>query len=104
MKLIGKRIHIKYNKGHEYIVTYKSKNELKWEGIGGPIKGYSNVEKCSIIEPIKNIFFVSWLEKNGASISQLLDFNRNKINSYLTFNTPNGRKEEIRKGIIKIIN
>jgi phenolic acid decarboxylase len=102
MKLIGKKIYIKYNAGYEYIVSYKSRNKLNWKGIAGPIKGYSSNETCHIVAK-QNIFFVSWLEKNGASISQLLDFNKNIISTYITFNTNNGRKEEFRKGTIKIL-
>ena len=98
MKFVGKRILLHYENGLEIIGDYKSKTEVSWEALSGPAKGMKGTEKIEALEVASDIFFISWLESSGTSVSQILDFNNSKMVAFSTYDSDKGRQQTLGKG------
>jgi molybdenum cofactor biosynthesis MoaF-like protein len=46
------------------------------------------------------VFFISWLEKSGTSVSQVLDLNKMQVTAFVTFDASNGRQSMFDKGTL----
>jgi phenolic acid decarboxylase len=101
MNFIGKKIIVRYESGLEVKANYKSATELTWEALTGPSKGTSGNETIYSSEVAPNVFFISWLENNGVSVSNVLDLNNSRMTAFVTFETGNGRQSFFDKGVIE---
>jgi phenolic acid decarboxylase len=79
---------------------YKSATELSWEALAGPSKGTSGDETIYSSEVAPNIFFISWLEKKGISVSNVLDLNDSVVTAFVTFDAADGRQSFFDKGVV----
>jgi hypothetical protein len=57
-------------------------------------------EKIYADEVASNVFFISWLEKTGVSVSQVLDLGRSRVTAFVTYSTDQGRISLFDKGSI----
>src|SRR5499426_430748 len=103
MNFIGRKIIIRYESGLEVKAHYKSATELTWEALTGPSKGMSGNETIFSSEVAPNVFFISWLENDGISVSNVLDLNNSRMTAFLTFDMGKGRQSFFDKGIIEEI-
>lgn len=78
---------MKYETGAYYKITYLSESELKWEALSEVSEGKAEVGinpywTTNITDSIVNI---NWIEKDGLTVSQVLDFNTNTAVVFLTW-------------------
>jgi phenolic acid decarboxylase len=103
MNFIGRKIIIRYESGLEVKAHYKSATELTWEALTGPSKGMSGNETIYSSEVAPNVFFISWLENNGVSVSNVLDLNNRQVTAFVTFDAGEGRQSFFDKGVVEEI-
>lgn len=100
MSFVGRKLVYKYDSGVEVAGHFKSATELTWEALTGPAKGRTGTETIHTAEVAPNVFFVSWLESEGTSVSQVLDLNRWRVAAFVTFETGQGRRSSFDQGTI----
>ncbi|HSI28751.1 MAG: MoaF C-terminal domain-containing protein [Methylophilus sp.] len=71
----------KYEGGSVYRVTVKDAKSQSWECIKGPEKGAHGIEKPERIQVADKIYFISWVEKTGIQVSQVINLNSLKVYS-----------------------
>lgn len=54
---------------------------MSWECIKGPEKGAHGIEKPDRSKVADKIYFVSWVEKTGIHVSQVINLNSLKVYS-----------------------
>jgi phenolic acid decarboxylase len=47
---------------------------LHWEAVKGPTKGQSETVDLHVVEVADGVYFVSWLESSGMTISRVMNF------------------------------
>jgi hypothetical protein len=92
MSLLGSALMFHYRSGLRISATYESASQLHWHAITGPAAGQSGREQIAMAEVRPDLFFVSWLEASGTTVSQVIDMQANTVYSYVSFNTPDGRR------------
>ncbi len=75
------RFLYKYDGGNVYRVTVSNANSMAWECIEGSEKGVSGVEKPERQKVDDKIYFVTWVEKTGIQVSQVINLNTMKVYS-----------------------
>jgi phenolic acid decarboxylase len=103
MNFVGMKIIIRYESGLEVKAHYKSADELAWEALTGPSEGTSGSETIYSSEVAPNVFFISWLENSGVSVSNVLDLNDRLVTAFVTFDAGKGRQSFFDKGIFEEI-
>src|SRR5262249_43684495 len=103
MNSIGKKIIIRYESGLEVKAHYESATELAWEALTGPSKGTSGNETIYSSEVAPNVFFISWLENHGVSVSNVLDLNDRRMTAFVTFDAGKGRQSFFDKDVVEEI-
>ncbi|HEV2663683.1 MAG TPA: phenolic acid decarboxylase [Blastocatellia bacterium] len=103
MNFIGRKILIRYESGLEVEAHYKSATELTWGALTGPSKGTSGSETIYSSEVAPGVFFISWLENNGVSVSNVLDLNNRRMEAFVTFDAGKGRQSFFDKGVVEEI-
>lgn len=107
-KLNGKKVEVEYETGARYLMTYLTESELKWEVLGGLTEG----EAAEGIEPYifynisEGIYNINWIENDGLTVSQVLDFNTNTVYAFLTWSDEQergGRGQLLQKGTFNLI-
>ena len=82
ISLSGK--NLEYNYGdYIYQINFKSENKLHWKCLKGDEKGEEAVETYSMQRLNNHTFFISWIEENGLSVSQVINLKDKKVNSFL---------------------
>ena len=90
--LVGKRIHLSFE-GNTSVVEYLSPQQLYWfskDSIHGEKEGRENYNVLHI-EP--HVFFVNWVERDGTTISQVLDLKERTCQAFMTSNVYSARKD-----------
>ena len=64
-----------YEGGTVYRVTFMDAGTLRWHCLQGDEKGAQGTEKPDRFHVAKNVYFLSWVEKNGIQVSQVLNLN-----------------------------
>ena len=100
MRLVGKKLLFHYESGLQIIGHYSTPTEVSWEALAGPAKGSKGTESVHMAEVAPNIFFVSWVEKSGTTVSQVLDLDKLVVTGFVTFDTPQGRQSMFDKGTL----
>ncbi len=102
-KINGRQLDVQYETGFHFVMTYLSENELKWEAIhevepGEAPEGVEPYSYCVIADGIYN---VNWIEAEGLTVSQILNFNTNQVVAFLTWEDDTkrgGRDQLLQKG------
>ena len=90
--LVGKRIHLSFE-GNSSVVEYLSHQQLYWyskDSVHGEKEGRDNYSVLHI-EP--HVFFVNWVERDGTTISQVLDLKERTCQAFMTSNVYSARKD-----------
>lgn len=66
-----------------YEVKCLTDTTLRWECVFGEEKGRQETDRYYQKELEDNSVFVTWAEADGIGVSQVIDFNKNKVQSYL---------------------
>ena|SRR6218665_2869715 len=66
-----------------YEVKCLTDSTLHWECVFGEEKGRQETDRYYQKELEGNSVFVTWAEADGIGVSQVIDFNKNKVQSYL---------------------
>ncbi|HPW17062.1 MAG TPA: phenolic acid decarboxylase [Candidatus Aminicenantes bacterium] len=69
----------KYAGGTTYRVTVKDGTHLHWECVEGAAKGSSGDETVTRFKVAENIYFVTWVEKTGIVVSEVVDLGSMKV-------------------------
>ena len=101
MAFVGKRFLFRYESGLEVVGHYKSPTALDWEARTGPAKGTRGSERIHAVEVAPGIFFVSWLEEKGTTVSQVLDLNKSQVTAFVTFDTGTARQGLLDRGTLR---
>ncbi len=83
--LYGKTLEYNYG-DHVYEVNFISENELYWKCIKGSEKGKDATDKYSALRLDNSTLFVSWVEKDGLGVSQVIDLQNNTVKTFLKMN------------------
>jgi phenolic acid decarboxylase len=75
------RFLFKYDGGSVYRVVVNDAHSLTWQCIQGPEKGANGLEKPERFKVAEQIYFVSWTEKTGIQVSQVINLNSLKVYS-----------------------
>ena len=89
--LVGKRIHLSFE-GNTSVVEYLSHQHLYWfskDSVHGEKEGRDNYSALHI-EP--HVFFVNWVERDGTTISQVLDLKARTCQAFITSNVYSAQK------------
>lgn len=87
-KYVDKSVELKYETGFHFRVDYLSNNRLRWTSLkertdGAPMTGE---ETFYWNQQTDNIFTLSWIEDNGFSVSQNLDFDKMVVYAFMSWN------------------
>lgn len=82
VQLVNKNILYDYG-STKYEVEFVSSDSLLWTCIEGEEKGKSALEKYALQQLQPNQYFVSWVEKDGLGVSQVLNLNNKQVSTFL---------------------
>ena len=90
-ELIGQRVQLLYEGGMKAEVQYLNDTTLHWKTI---VNDSVAQEQNSMVQRrIDNSrFFVNWIENDGTTASQVLDFKEKTVTVFLTFTGPDGTR------------
>jgi phenolic acid decarboxylase len=71
----------RYDGGSVYRVTVDDPLSMRWECIDGGEKGASGIERPERFKVVDNIYYATWVEKTGVSVSQVIDLSSMKVYS-----------------------
>ena len=89
--LVGKRIHLSFE-GNSSVVEYLSHQQLYWfskDSIHGEKEGRDTYNALHI-EP--HVFFVNWVERDGTTVSQILNLRERTCQAFITSNVYSVKK------------
>ncbi len=89
-----------YKGGNAFRVTVPNDHKLIWKCISGGIKGTTGAEKPQRFKVADGIYFVTWIEKDGVSVSQAINYNTGKIFTTVI----NGTRRSVHQGTVKRLN
>lgn len=108
-KIDGRKLELKYDEtGYHFEMSYMSDNDLKWEAKfevqdGEATEGIETYYSYQISDGIYN---VNWIEKDGLTVSQILNFNTKTVYAFLTWSDDSqrgGRGSLLQKGTFNFI-
>ncbi len=107
-KLNGSKLDVVYESGIHYRMTYLSDKELQWEALSEVANGdaKTGVEPYWFYRISDNIYNINWIEKDGMTASQILDFNTSSVYVFLTWEDASergGRGQVLQKGTFKLV-
>ncbi|MFN2445651.1 MAG: MoaF N-terminal domain-containing protein [Vicinamibacterales bacterium] len=97
MTLADKSFLLTYPTGLRLIGRYTC-DSVAWEALTGPAAGTTGVERTYTHEVAPGIYFVSWAEESGTTVSQVLDLNAKSVTGFLTFGGEKGRQTLFMQG------
>ena len=69
----------RYSTGDVYRFDVKDSISLSWQCLAGAEQGRAGQEQPERFKVADGIYFVAWIEQNGATITQVLNFNSNVV-------------------------
>jgi MoaF N-terminal domain len=103
MRPFGKKVHITYPSGLEVEAEYVSPQKVRWTAIAGPPAGTSGENEMHSAEVATDVYFLNWIEDNGIAVSQVLDLEHEKVTTFVTFDTPDGRRSSFQEGRVQLL-
>ena len=84
-QLTGNRYIFEYKSGLTVEAYYPGEGVLEWKALTGPSAGSTGRENATIVEVRDGLYFVSWLESSGTSVSNVIDLKAMRVRSFVTF-------------------
>lgn len=96
---MNKTVEVKYETGYHFKITYLSDHKLRWESQkertdGAPMSGE---ETYYLYDQGNDLYMISWIEESGLVVSQVLDFNKNTVYAFMTWEDD---KERGKRGLL----
>ncbi|MGG5576496.1 MoaF-related domain-containing protein [Myroides sp. C15-4] len=82
--LIGKKGILTYPDFTAYM-TYESENRLHWKTVTKEGEVAEGEETVSYKRINDHVFFLSWIEADGFTVSQVIDVHQGKVEAFLSF-------------------
>ena len=82
--LTGKKAKLVYPE-FQAEVNYISDDEIHWKTLDKSGKKAEGDEKISLKKIRDRLFFVNWIEKDGTTVSQVIDAQKGTVQVYLTY-------------------
>jgi hypothetical protein len=98
--LVGRSAMITYP-SFSVEISYLSTQKLRWKSKNSKGQLREETESISCKALNEHLFFVSWIEQDGFTVSQVIDTKKMEVNSFATSSAPDmpsGRKPIILKG------
>lgn len=89
--IIGKKALITYPE-FKAEVEYLSDSSLHWKVTYNDGKVAEESEKISYKQLNDSQFFLNWIEKDGITVSQVIDPKQQKVTAFLSFNDPKSER------------
>lgn len=106
-QLQGKTLDLNYSSGDHYYVSILSEDQLRWKSIGvsdgGPTE---ETENYTVKQIATNVYFVSWMEQSGMTVSEVIDLPNQKVYATITWGDDtkaNGRDSVTIEGTATIL-
>lgn len=99
MSLVGETVVIRYESGLELEAHYESETRMTWAALSGPQEGQQGTEHIAAEEVAPGVFFISWVEENGVTVSNVLNFHSHRAFAFVTFDAAGTRRSAMEKGI-----
>lgn len=96
--LVGKTFIYRYPDGVVFRTTFESADTVRWEGIEGPLKGKSAVEKYQSREVGPRVFFLHWIEADGTAVNEVVNLDKLSVAAALVF--PPGPNGKVPTGVV----
>jgi hypothetical protein len=77
--------------------------KVAWRALSGPAAGSNGTEIASIAEVRPDLWFVSWVESSGTTVSQTLDLHTMTVTSFVTFDAGGMRRGMVDTGALQEI-
>jgi len=97
---VGKRYLFHYDSGLQVEAYYVSDEQLQWKALTGPSAGTSGNERIYTITLAPHLYFISWVESNGTTVSNVVDLSRVRVASFVTFQGATARQALTDEGSI----
>ncbi|WP_406470430.1 MoaF-related domain-containing protein [Streptomyces sp. NBC_01615] len=82
----GRRYVFRVDNGTVFRNTYAADGRtLHWHTVEGPAKGTAETVTLHHAEIAPNLYFVSWIEASGTTVSHVMDLNRNTVRAFWTY-------------------
>lgn len=101
--LIGKKALLTYP-SLKAEVQYLSDNQLHWKTTDpqGQVAEQTNALTLKAINPTQ--YFLSWVEDDGTTVSQVIDIEKGTVTAYLTYEDKGKRVSELLEGSFELVN
>ena len=86
--IAGKQVTVTYP-GMKAEITYKSDSTLHWKTTTLDNQISEGDEKMNYKQIGDSLFFINWIEKDGITVSQVVDFRLNKVTVFLSLHDEN---------------
>lgn len=83
--------------------TEPSDQQLQWKALTGPSAGTSGNERIYTIVLAPHLYFISWVESNGTTVSNVVDLSRMRVAAFVTFQGATERQAVTDEGSIREI-
>lgn len=98
----GKSFEIRLDNGVVFFNSYGPEgNRLLYEEVDGVAESGSEEVELSVGEVAKGIYLLGWNEVSGATVSQVLDFNKGTVTGYWSVDAGGKRTGEVRSGVFR---
>lgn len=71
----------RYSSGDTYEIIVPDATRLSWRATGGAELGHRGDEQPERIKIADGIYFATWIEADGTTVTQVLDFNDNTVHA-----------------------
>lgn len=101
--------------GHKATITYPdfkadmaylNDSTLTWKTTDADNKVAEGTEHFAYRKVGGNVFFLNWIEKDGTTVSQVIDINKKKVYVYLSYSDSEkgrgGRSADLNEGTIEL--
>lgn len=101
--LIGKKALLTYP-SLKAEVQYLTDNQLHWKTTDsqGQVAEQTNALTLKAINPTQ--YFLSWVENDGTTVSQVIDTEKGTVTTYLTYEDKGKRLSELLEGSFELLN
>lgn len=95
--------------GHTYIFTVDNGNVfrnsysadglfLHWKTVAGPNTGLQETDELHVRKVGRKVYFVSWVEKSGVSVSHVMDLHKMTVQAFWSYDQNKRRVGELHSG------
>ncbi|WP_030234038.1 MoaF-related domain-containing protein [Streptomyces sp. NRRL S-350] len=97
----GRTYLFRADNGAAFRNTYSADGtRLRWEGLGESAGQWEDV-RLHVAEVAPEVYFVSWTEQSGITVSHVMDLGKLTVRAFWTFEGEGGRVGELHTGTLE---